>query len=306
MRCNPARPSSLAFVALSLALTAGAARGQVRGSERATVSQISDGTTVVIDYGRPHVRGRSPAFPGIVGWGHVWTPGANSSTTLTVSRAVKLNGVAVPEGAWSVWFVPAEGEWEVVLDPDERLYHTQEPEASDDQVRFRVTPEQDAFTEALTWEVPQVDGKGMDLRFRWDEVRIDFRIDVEPTPVPPTPEHEARAIAGTYQLVLSEAQRARAEAAGMSGPPSFELHYEDGLLIGEIPMGPGVMAPFELFPRASWVYSPGWIMNGQVVERELEMLFEFVVSDGQVTGFEVRGVVDDRIDRVMMSAERVR
>ncbi|MDH5591103.1 MAG: DUF2911 domain-containing protein, partial [Gemmatimonadota bacterium] len=87
MRCNPARPSSLAFVALALAVTAGAARGQVRGSERATVSQISDGTTVVIDYGRPHVRGRSPAFPGIVGWGHVWTPGANSSTTLTVSRA---------------------------------------------------------------------------------------------------------------------------------------------------------------------------------------------------------------------------
>lgn len=47
-------------------------------------------------------------------------------------------------------------------------------------------------------------------------------------------------------------------------------------------------------------------MNDEVFEVEIEMFFEFTVEDGEVQGFDVRGVVEDRIDRLMMSAERIR
>jgi hypothetical protein len=288
---------------LSLVPLAAPGSAQIRGSERATVSQVSDGTTVTVDYARPRVRGRSPVFGGLVDWGHVWTPGANSATTLAVDRPVTLNGVAVPEGAWSVWFIPGEGDWEVVLDPDERLYHTQPPEPDDDQLRFRVSPGAGAFTEALTWEFPMVDREGMDLRFRWDEVQIDFRIDVESTAVTETPPEEARAIAGSYEVEVPPEM----QAEGAPPTMSFEIAYEDGVLRGGLPMGPpGEMARFELLPRASWIYSPGWMMDGEVFEQELEIFMEFDEEEGTVQGLEMRGVVDDRIDRVMMRATKVR
>ena len=54
------------------------------------------------------------------------------------------------------------------------------------------------------------------------------------------------------------------------------------------------------------IYIPGWMMDGEVFEMELEIFFEFTVEDGIVTGFDMRGVVDDRIDRLMSTAERVR
>ena len=302
MSDRPRTPVLSALGLLSLIALAGPASAQIRGSERATVSQVSDGTTVTIDYARPQVRGRSPVFGGLVEWGHVWTPGANSATTLTVDRPVTLNGVAVPEGAWSVWFVLAEGDWDVVLDPDERLYHTQPPEPADDQVRFRVSPETGAYTEALTWEFPMVDREGMDLRFRWDDVQIDFRIEVESTAVTETPADEARAIAGSYQVQVPPEMQAQGAPPAMT----FEIAYEDGVLRGGLPMGPGELARFELLPRASWIYSPGWMMNGEVFEQELEIFMEFIEEHGTVQGLEMRGVVDDRIDRVMMRATKVR
>jgi len=291
---------SLGF--LTLLVYAAPASAQIRGSERATVSQVSDGTSVTVDYSRPLVRGRSPVFGGLIDWGHVWTPGANSATTLAVDHPVTLNGNAVPEGAWSVWFIPGEGEWEVVLDPDERLYHTQPPEPDDDQVRFRVRPEVGEFTEVLTWDFPMVDREGMDLRFRWDQVEIDFRIDVESTAVTETPVDEARAIAGSYEVEVPPER----QAEGAPPTMTFEIAYEDGVLRGALPMGPGEMARFELLPRASWIYSPGWMMDGEVFEQELEIFMEFDEEEGTVQGLEMRGVVDDRIDRVMMRATKVR
>lgn len=296
------RHTPFGLVLLTSALAAAPITAQVRGSERAMVRQVSDGTTVTLDYARPRVRGRSPVFGGLVDWGHVWTPGANSATTLAADRPIRLNGAPLPAGEWSIWFIPSEGEWEVVLDPDARLYHTQPPEPADDQIRFTVIPERGPFTEALTWEVPMVDPGGMDLRFRWDEVRIDLRVDVQATAVAETPAHEARAIAGTYEVVVPEEMR------GRGAPPTmtFEIVQEDGVLRGGLPMAPGEMAPFELLPRAAWVYSPGWMMDGEVFEQELEIFLEFAERDGVVTGVEMRGVVDDRIDRVMMTATRVR
>jgi hypothetical protein len=48
------------------------------------------------------------------------------------------------------------------------------------------------------------------------------------------------------------------------------------------------------------------MMDGEVFEQELEIFIEFIEEDGTVQGLEMRDVVDDRIDRVMMRATKVR
>ena len=78
---------------LAAALLAGGApslAAQIRASERATVSQVVDGTRITVDYSRPRARGRAALFGGEVKWNEVWTPGANDATTLEIDRDTGL------------------------------------------------------------------------------------------------------------------------------------------------------------------------------------------------------------------------
>jgi hypothetical protein len=278
----------------------------VRGSERSRISQVSDGTTITIDYARPQVRGRSPVFPDLVEWGHVWTPGANSSTTFETDGDVVLNGVTVPTGRYSVWMIPDEREWEVVLDPDDQLYHTQPPPARPEQIRFSVLPGPTDFTEVLTWDFPGVAPSGMDLRFQWDETRVDFRIDVESTVVATVPPEQARMIEGEYQVRFPGPPPAGAPPGAVPPVLDATIWYDGERLLGAMGMPGEESDEFELLPAADFVFNPGWMMDGEVFETELEMFFEFAVEDGVVRGFDVRGVVEGRIDRLMMTGERAR
>ena len=68
-------PAAVATLAGILALPLEA---QIRGSERAVVTQTVDGTTISVDYARPRVRGRDPVFGaagGIVDWDTYGPPG---------------------------------------------------------------------------------------------------------------------------------------------------------------------------------------------------------------------------------------
>ena len=114
---------------------------QVRASERGTVSQVVDGTTISLDYGRPLVRDRSPVFPDVVEWGHIWTPGANASTTLEIDRPIHLEGVPLDSGRYSVWLRPAaDGPWRLMLDADAGRWHTQKPDTTDLVLDVEVEP----------------------------------------------------------------------------------------------------------------------------------------------------------------------
>ena len=102
-------------LAAALLILPAALSAQPRASERATVNQIVNGTSITFDFSRPVARGRDHLFGGVVHWGELWTPGANWATTLEVDHDVKLNGHAVPAGKYSVWIRVQPEEWTVFL-----------------------------------------------------------------------------------------------------------------------------------------------------------------------------------------------
>src|SRR5262245_42975996 len=118
---------AVAFVLLTLATVEARAHAQVLASEKASVSQTVDGTKTTVSYHRPRARGRTNLFGSRVRWGEIWTPGANLATTLNVTKDVVLQGQPVPQGTYSVWIVVERGPWEMVLDKDTMLFHTQGP-----------------------------------------------------------------------------------------------------------------------------------------------------------------------------------
>ena len=185
------------FIALGTLPCTAFAQGMA--SERGTVSQIVDGTTITIDYSRPVARGRTP-FPDVVRWGRMWTPGANWATTFEVDKPVHLNGLDVPKGKYSVWMIPGADEWTVTLSRDARRFHTQPPSSSDEQVRFTVKPTTAPHMEALAFYFPVVTRDGATLDMHWGTMVVPMRVTVEPSRAPTVAERERAMYVGRYRI----------------------------------------------------------------------------------------------------------
>jgi hypothetical protein len=182
-------PALLAAAALGLALPA-PAQSQIRGSERGSVSQTLDGTTITIDYARPVARGRE-LFGGIVPWNVVWTPGANWATTLEADKDIRLNGVEVPAGRYSVWMIPRPDEWTLTLNPNPEIFHFLKPDSAADQIHVAVQPEESHHSEMLTWSFPQVRGDAAILAMSCTVTEKDGRLRGHlPFPIHPGDELE--------------------------------------------------------------------------------------------------------------------
>lgn len=151
---------------------------QPRLSEKATVSQEINGTTITIEYYRPVARGRENLFGSVVHWGETWTPGANWATTLQTSRDIELNGQRVPRGKYSVWMITAQDSaWTVFLHKDARLFHTRRPRGTDDDVaRFQTAPVTAPHMDALLWYFPTIQRDSAVLRMHWGTTAIDMRV----------------------------------------------------------------------------------------------------------------------------------
>jgi len=63
--------------------------------------------------------------------------GANDATTITFSRAVKLNGADVPAGAYELFAIPDPSEWTIILSKASKQWGAYTYNAKDDAVRFK-------------------------------------------------------------------------------------------------------------------------------------------------------------------------
>ena len=125
---------------------------QPRGSERGTMMQTVNGTTITVDFGRPVARGRDNLFGGVIHWGETWTPGANWATTLEVDRPIWLDGNRVEPGKYSVWLRPQEGDsWTLMLNREWRLYHDSPFPAEKVVLTFPVLPERGALEDSVRY-----------------------------------------------------------------------------------------------------------------------------------------------------------
>ena len=189
----------LVLASLTLAGMSSLASAQGMPSEKGSVAQTIDGTTITIEYYRPVARGRTP-FPDVVHWGRVWTPGANWATTLDVDKPVHLNGNPISKGKYSVWMIPGPDEWTVVLNRDSKRFHTQPPASSDEEARFTVKPATGAHMETLTWYFPVVTRDGATVDMHWGTTVIPLRLTVEPARLADISDRERAMYAGRYHL----------------------------------------------------------------------------------------------------------
>ena len=269
---------SLAFVVPWSPITA-----QVMPSERGTVSQTVDGTTITIEYSRPVARGRNP-FPDVVRYGRPWTPGANWATTLEVDKSIHLNGNEVPKGKYSVWMIPDSNEWTVTLSREARRFHTSPPSSSDEQTRFTVKPATGPHMETLAFYFPVVTRDGATLDLHWGTTVIPMRITVEPSRPPTIADSERARYVGTYRLTplaaegnsIPELTLVVSDSAGQ-----LRAHSTQALW--------GYDADFDLVlvpTNRDRQFRPAFYRGGKPFGMEAEGVISFRESDGRAAGFD--------------------
>lgn len=77
----------------------------------------ADGKDVTVAYGQPSKRGRV-IFGQLEPYGKVWRTGANEATEITFRKDVTFGGQPVKAGTYTLFTVPNEKEWEVILNPE--------------------------------------------------------------------------------------------------------------------------------------------------------------------------------------------
>ncbi|MEO9258152.1 MAG: DUF2911 domain-containing protein, partial [Crocinitomicaceae bacterium] len=85
-----------------------------------TVNQHFGLGEVTIEYSRPGVKDRT-IFGDVVPYGKVWRTGANSTTKITFTDDVQLEGHDVKAGTYGLYTVPNKDAWDIMLYSDLEL-----------------------------------------------------------------------------------------------------------------------------------------------------------------------------------------
>jgi hypothetical protein len=99
-----------------VAATTAAAQGGAAASPRDTARGNVGGVSVLVDYGRPSMRGRTIfAANGLVPYGQVWRTGANAATTLVTSKDLMVGTTRVPAGTYTLYSLPTADGWQLIV-----------------------------------------------------------------------------------------------------------------------------------------------------------------------------------------------
>jgi hypothetical protein len=88
-----------------------------KASPHATVFLAIGGKKISVTYGRPSMKGRK-IFGGLVPHGQVWRTGADEATVLETEGDIMLGSLHVPKGSYSMFTIPGEKEWTLILNKE--------------------------------------------------------------------------------------------------------------------------------------------------------------------------------------------
>ena len=100
---------------LSCITSANAASLAKRASPLDSVTFRVGATTVKVCYGRPSSRGRVMIGGRHVPYGRLWRTGANEPTMIHTDGPLRVAGITLAAGTYSLYTIPGKSEWTVIV-----------------------------------------------------------------------------------------------------------------------------------------------------------------------------------------------
>lgn len=158
---------------------AGTAAAQRYTSPPAHDSAKIAGKQITVDYYAPSMHGRR-IMGSLVPWDRVWCPGANVATGLTTEAPLQIGMLKVPKGTWSIWAIPEEKQWTLVVNKRSGQHHL-DYDPAEDFGRTRMTVKMLASpVETLRIEVSANGGNKGTLAIRWENTEASIPFTVLP------------------------------------------------------------------------------------------------------------------------------
>ncbi len=134
---------------------------------------------VKVCYGRPAARGRTMIGGEAVPFGELWRTGANEPTTLHTTGSIRVAGVPLEPGSYSLYTRPGEEEWEVFLNRSvDRWGIPITDEVREEEVgSASVSRERPGeHVETLTLHMADAPDGGANLILEWEDFRVTLPI----------------------------------------------------------------------------------------------------------------------------------
>ena len=124
------KTATLLLCILFTAAVASAQEAKKPLSPPAKAEATLSGKKVTIDYSAPSKRDRV-IMGGLVPYGQVWRTGANAATTLTTEADLMIGSVHVPKGTYTLYTIPGEKEWTLIVNKQTGQWGTEYNAAQD-------------------------------------------------------------------------------------------------------------------------------------------------------------------------------
>jgi hypothetical protein len=85
------------------------------GSPHVRTESMIDGAHILIEYGRPSLRGRTPGKNIDPYEGKEWRTGADEQTTLVTDKPLNMGTLLVPPGTYGLHTIPVGGQWQLIV-----------------------------------------------------------------------------------------------------------------------------------------------------------------------------------------------
>jgi len=149
-----------------------------RPSPPATADVTLNGKKITIDYSRPSLKGRKVGQE-LAPYGQVWRTGANEATTLTTDVDLNIGGTKVPAGKYTVWTLPSENDWKLIINKQTGQWGTKYDPSQD---LARIDMKKSALPETVEQFTIAFDKKGentVDLNLDWENIRVSVTVKAQ-------------------------------------------------------------------------------------------------------------------------------
>ncbi len=153
---------------------------------RDSVKVTFNGKKISINYGKLSMHGRK-IFGAFVPYYKVWRTGTGAATTLVTEGDLEIGTAIVPRGAYSLYTLPAEERWKLIINKQTgqwgTIYNSQF-----DLARIDMTVKTfKSSVENLTFKLEKVNNSGGTLKIEWENTSLSVPFYMSKDSLVPSP-----------------------------------------------------------------------------------------------------------------------
>jgi len=257
------RAAVINTVAVLTLVSAAHGQGPVM-SPRDSARIVFDGKKISILYGKPSIRGRQ-IFGDVVPYYKVWRTGAGEATVLRTDADLEMDGAIVPRGAYSIYTIPAEHRWKVILNKQTgqwgTVYNSQL-----DLARIEVTPRVlKSLVQDLRFRLERTDNESGTLRIEWERTSVVVPFRVSKDSLVPSPRDSAELHLEGARIAVNYGRPSMRGRKIVGGVVPYDKVWRTGaneatgfvtssdLIIGGVTVPHGAYTLYSLPTRSRWL-----------------------------------------------------